>query len=74
MLLVLLAFAPIIVSIWPAITHLVGNGTLLAMANFADKRVTAAVLLFLLVGMAMGVPYRRWIKRSTGQSTATKAA
>jgi BASS family bile acid:Na+ symporter len=116
MLLVVLAFVPIIVSIWPAITHLVGNGTLLAMAfvtivaltgghllggpeiedratlaiassvrhpgiammlanaNFADKRVTAAVLLFLLVGMAVGVPYKQWIKRSTAHSTAAKAA
>jgi BASS family bile acid:Na+ symporter len=104
MALVLLAFLPIIVSIWPAIQQIVGNGTLLTMAvvviialagghllggpdredrgtlaiasavrhpgiammlanaNFADKRVTAAVLLFMLVGLVVGVPYKRWIK------------
>jgi BASS family bile acid:Na+ symporter len=107
MLLVVLAFVPIVVSIWPALTQLIGNGTLLTMAvvivislagghllggpdrtdrgtlaiasavrhpgiammlanaNFADKRVTAAVLLYLLVGIVVGLPYRRWIKRST---------
>jgi BASS family bile acid:Na+ symporter len=116
MLLVALAFVPIVVSIWPAITHLVGNGTLLAMAlvtivalagghllggpeiedrgtlaiassvrhpgiammlanaSFTDKRVTAAVLLFLLVGLVVGIPYKRWIKRSTAHPTAAKAA
>jgi BASS family bile acid:Na+ symporter len=116
MLLVLLAFLPIIVSIWPALMHLVGNGTLLVMAlvvvgalagghllggpdiedratlaiasavrhpgiammlasaNFADKRVTAAVLLFLLVGLVVGVPYKRWIKRSRAQPQAAKVA
>jgi BASS family bile acid:Na+ symporter len=116
MLLVALVFLPIIVSIWPALTHLVGNGTLLAMAavtilslagghllggpdmedrstlaiaasvrhpgiammlanaNFVDKRVTAAVLLFLLVGLIVGIPYKRWIKRSTAHPTAAKVA
>ncbi|MGH6964033.1 MAG: hypothetical protein ACREE0_06090, partial [Phenylobacterium sp.] len=116
MLLVLLVFLPIVISIWPALTQLIGNGTLLGMAlvvvlalagghllggpeledratlaiassvrhpgiammlanaNFADKRVTAAVLLFLLVGLIVGIPYKRWIKRSMAQPTAPKAA
>jgi BASS family bile acid:Na+ symporter len=107
MLLVLLAFLPIVIAVWPAITALVGNGTLVTMAlvivialagghllggpdledratlaiassvrhpgiammlanaNFADKRITAAVLLFLLVGMVVGIPYKRWIKRTS---------
>lgn len=106
MLLVLLAFVPIIASVWPAMMNLVGNGTLLAMnililialaaghllggpdptdratlaiassvrhpgiammlanANFADKRVTAAILLFLLVGLVIGTIYKAWIRRS----------
>jgi len=107
MLLVLMAFLPIVASLWPAITALVGNGTLVVMAvvvaislagghllggpdhvdranlaiassvrhpgiammlanaNLADQRVTAAVLLFLLVGLVVGIPYKQWIKRST---------
>jgi BASS family bile acid:Na+ symporter len=106
MLLVLLAFVPIIVAIWPAIMGLIGNGTLVSMAavvvvsmlgghllggpdrtdrgtlaiasavrhpgiammlanaNFTDPRITAAVLLFMLVGLAVGLPYKQWIKRS----------
>ena len=117
MLLVLLAFLPIVASLWPAIVHLVGNGTLLAMAlvtvvaltgghllggpeiedrgtlaiassvrhpgiammlanaTFTDKRVTAAVLLFLLVGLVVGLPYKRWIKRTAAaHPTAAKVA
>jgi BASS family bile acid:Na+ symporter len=115
MVLVLLAFVPIVISIWPALASLVGDGTLLAMAavtiialagghllggpdrvdrgtlaiasavrhpgiammitsgNFADKRVTAAVLLFLLVGMVVGVPYKAWIKRSAPSAVGAKA-
>jgi len=105
LLLVVLAFVPIVVSIWPAMTDLIGNGTIVAMialvvvtlagghllggpepqdratlaiassvrhpgiammlANtaFQDKRVTAAVLLFLLVGMVTGAVYKAWAKR-----------
>ena len=116
MLLVLLVFLPIVISIWPALTQLIGNGTLLGMAlviiialigghllggpeiedratlaiassvrhpgiammlanaNFADKRVTAAVLLFLLVGLVVGVPYKRWIRRSMAHPSAAKVA
>jgi len=106
MILVLAAFVPIVASVWPALTSLIGNGTLVAMAvvtlialagghllggpdlqdratlavassvrhpgiammlansAFEDKRVTAAVLLFMLVGMVVGIPYKAWIKRS----------
>jgi BASS family bile acid:Na+ symporter len=106
MLLVLLAFLPVLASLWPAVVALIGNGTLLAMAavvvislagghllggpehtdratlavacsvrhpgiammlanaNFTDKRITAAVLLFMLVGLVAGIPYKQWIKRS----------
>lgn len=106
MLLILVAFLLIVVGIWPAIVHLVGNGTLAAMAvvvmiclagghllggpepvdratlavaastrhpgiamalasaNFTDKQVTAAVLLFLLVGLVVGGVYKAWFKRS----------
>ncbi|HEX4709140.1 hypothetical protein [Phenylobacterium sp.] len=106
MLLVLLAFLPVVASLWPAIVGLIGNGTILVMAavivislagghllggpgltdranlaiassvrhpgiammlanaNFTDRRVTAAVLLFLLVGLVVGIPYKQWIKRS----------
>jgi BASS family bile acid:Na+ symporter len=116
MLLVLLVFLPIVISIWPALTQLIGNGTLLGMAlvvvlalagghllggpeiedratlaiassvrhpgiammlantSFADKRVTAAVLLFLLVGLIVGIPYKRWIKRSLAHPVAAKVA
>lgn len=106
MLLVLLAFLPIAVVIWPALMALVGNGTILAMAlltaitllgghllggptpmdratlavassvrhpgiammianaAFNDKRITAAVLLYMLVGLVVGVVYKQWFKRS----------
>ncbi len=116
MLLVVLAFLPIIASIWPAIVQLIGNGTLVAMAlvivialagghllggpeiedratlaiaasvrhpgiammlanaNFTDKRVTAAVLLFLLVGIVVGIPYKSWIKRATAHPAAARTA
>lgn len=106
MLLVVLAFVPILVQIWPVLAGLVGNGTIVAMvvlavvclagghllggpdpadrgtlaiassvrhpgiamllANtaFNDKQVTAAVLLFMLVGMVVGAFYKIWFKRS----------
>jgi BASS family bile acid:Na+ symporter len=106
MLLVVVAFVPIVVVMWGAITHLVGNGTLAAMAavvlvalagghllggpdredratlaiassvrhpgiaillaaaNGGGRDVAAAVVLFMLVGMVVSIPYKRWIKRS----------
>lgn len=112
MLLVMLAFASILISVWPAMIALVGNGTLLAMialvvvtlagghllggpdpvdratlavassvrhpgiamllANtaFADKRVSAAVLLFLLVGMITGALYKTLFKRVQAKRAA----
>ena len=115
MLLVFAAFVPILLSIWPEMIRLVGNGTLLTMAavtaialvgghllggpelqdrgtlaiassirhpgiammlanaNFSDKRVTAAILLFLLVGFVIGIPYKQWIKRHLSQLSAAKA-
>lgn len=105
MLLVLLAFLPILIKVWPAARELIGNGTLLAMGvvtvvclavghmlggpdlrdratlaiassvrhpgiamsiastSFADPRVSAAVLLFMLVGLVVSVPYTMWVKR-----------
>jgi BASS family bile acid:Na+ symporter len=105
MLLVLLAFPPILIKVWPAAQELIGNGTLLAMGgvtiicmavghllggpelrdratlaiassvrhpgiaasiastSFGDPRVSAAILLFMLVGLVLGVPYSMWVKR-----------
>lgn len=105
MLLVVLAFLPVLVVVWPAMMHLVGNGTLLAMAvivvvclggghllggpepvdratlaiaasvrhpgiaillantAFDDKRVVAAVLLFMLTSLVVGTLYKLWFKR-----------
>ncbi len=105
MALVLLAFVPIVVKIWPAMMGMIGNGAVVSMAlisiiallgghflggpdfrdratlaiassvrhpglalaiagaSFGDPRVSAAILLFLLVGMIVGIPYTRWVKR-----------
>jgi len=96
---------PVIVSLWPAISTLAGDGALLAMAltsaaglaaghllggpglgdrgalaqtavtrhpgiailiaNAAggDKRVTAAVIAFMLVGLVVAIPYQVWLSR-----------
>src|SRR5262249_13930675 len=106
MLLVVLAFLPIIVKVWPALMSLVGNGTLVVMAVMAlvtllvgrflggpdlrdratlaiassvrhpgiamataatffhDPRVSAAILLYLLVGLIVSIPYTAWIKHA----------
>ncbi len=116
LLLVVLAFLPILVRIWPLIQALIGNGTLLAMiavvamcllgghllggpdridratlaiassvrhpgiavalagANFVDKHVVAAVLLFMLIGLIVGTPYKMWIKRTTRETPAPATA
>jgi bile acid:Na+ symporter, BASS family len=105
MLLVLAAFLPIIIKVWPAIQQLVGNGTVVVMAivtliclavghtlggpelrdratlavassvrhpgiamsiasaSFNDPRISAAVLLFMLVGLVVSIPYTMWVKR-----------
>ncbi|MBO9708693.1 MAG: hypothetical protein J7521_10800 [Caulobacter sp.] len=104
MLLIVLAFLPIIAAIWKPLVGLIGDGTLLAMilvvlvtlagghllggpervdratlaiaasvrhpgialmlanANFVDHRVTAAVLLFMLVGLTVGTIYKQVFK------------
>lgn len=106
MLLVLLAFVPILIAVWGPLQGLIGNGTLLAMAvatviciaaghmlggpdrgnratlavaasvrhpgiaialagaNFDDRHVQAAVLLYLLVGLVVGIVYGVWLKRT----------
>lgn len=40
-----------------------GIAMLIANANFEDKRISAAVLLFLLVGLLASMPYQVWLKR-----------
>ncbi len=115
LLLVVLAFLPILIKVWPAFQSLIGDGTLVAMAvvislcmagghllggpdrvdratlavassvrhpgiaaalagaNFEDRRVVAAILLFLLVGLVLGIPYKMWIKRTTKPEPAAAA-
>lgn len=41
-----------------------GIAMMLANANFADKGVTAAILLFLLVGLVIGTLYKMWFRHS----------
>lgn len=41
-----------------------GIAMLIANTAFEDKRVTAAVLLYLLVSMVVGVFYKQWFKRT----------
>lgn len=106
MLLLVIAFVPVLVTMWTPMVHLIGNGTLLTMmllvliclagghllggpdridratlavassvrhpgialalasANMTDRSVVPAVLLFLLVGLIVGIPYNMWIKRT----------
>jgi BASS family bile acid:Na+ symporter len=115
MLLVVLAFVPILIQIWSPLTQLIGDGTLLAMsvvvlvclltghilggpdrvdrstlaiassvrhpgiamalagANFGDPHITAAILLFMLVGLALGTVYKIWFKRTAPEPTAAPA-
>ncbi len=51
-----------------------GMALLIANANFTDARVTAVVLLFLLVGVAAGMPYQMWAKRAARPPAAPVAA
>jgi len=115
LLLVVLAFLPILIQIWPTIMGLIGDGTLLAMAlvvaacllvghllggpdridrstlaiassvrhpgiamalagaSFGKPEVTAAVLLFMLVGLAVGTIYKTWFKRTMPEDAAAEA-
>ncbi len=110
MALVLVAFVPIVVKIWPAMMGMIGNGAVISMAlitiiallgghllggpdprdratlaiassvrhpglalaiagaSFRDPRVSAAILLFMLVGLIAGIPYVRWMKRNMAQA------
>lgn len=47
-----------------------GIAMVLASANTTDARVTAAVLLFLLVGLIVTFPYTMWVKRSARAEAA----
>ena len=51
-----------------------GIAMMLANANFENKGVTAAVLLFLLVGVVVGIPYKLWIKREERRLSTPKPA
>jgi BASS family bile acid:Na+ symporter len=96
---------PLLIMVWPAILHLLGNGTILAIiavvvvgflaghllggpdprdravlaissasrhpgialliagVNFPEPGVKAAILLFLIVGLIVSIPYQIWCKR-----------
>lgn len=41
-----------------------GIAILIANTTFGDKRVTAAVLLYLVVGLVVGTLYKQWFKRT----------
>ena len=41
-----------------------GIAILIANTTFGDKRVTAAVLLYLIVGLVVGTLYKQWFKRT----------
>ena len=115
MALVLIAFVPIVVKIWPSMISMIGNGAVVSMAaitiiallgghllggpdprdratlaiassvrhpglalaiagaSFRDPRVSAAILLFMLVGMLAGIPYVRWMKRAAAQADTGKS-
>jgi BASS family bile acid:Na+ symporter len=46
-----------------AATRHPGIALMIASANTTDKRVTAAILTFLLVGLVVAIPYQVWLKR-----------
>ena len=41
-----------------------GIAILIANTAFNDKRVTAAVLLYMIVGLLVGIAYKQWFKRT----------
>lgn len=45
-----------------------GIAILIANTTFDDKRVTAAVLLYLIVGLVVGTLYKQWFKRTQLQT------
>jgi BASS family bile acid:Na+ symporter len=50
-----------------------GIALTIAKAADADKRVGAAILLFLLVGVIVSLPYQMWLKRRVAASGAAAA-
>ena len=46
-----------------AATRHPGIAIMIASANAADNRVTAAILMFVLVGLLVALPYQLWVKR-----------
>lgn len=111
--LLIVAFLPILVAVWPQVRALLGNGTglviaavvsmglfaghllggpdpedrtalavasatrhpgialLIARTDFPTANAAPAILLFLLVGMVVALPYQRWSKRRTAGRPAT---
>lgn len=109
-ILLVVALIPMVISLWPVMASLVGDGTLaaiilvvllalvfghllggpdikeraalamaastrhpgmammIAAANFSDKRINAAIILFLLVGLIASTPYKVWMKRREAQA------
>ena len=52
-----------------------GVALTIATANLADhKSVQAAILIFLVVGMIVPIPYLRWIKRQLAEHSAAEKA
>lgn len=45
----------------------------IAGASFTDKRVSAAILLFMLVGMVVAIPYQQWVKRQVAAAAPAPA-
>jgi BASS family bile acid:Na+ symporter len=50
-----------------------GIAMLIAGTNFTDPRVKAAILLFLIVGLLVSVPYQIWSKRRYAPPAASEA-
>jgi len=46
-----------------------GIALAIAKANFPDAQAGAAILLYLLVGLVLGVPYRRFARKRTAAAT-----
>lgn len=116
MVMIVVAFIPLLIAVWPHIVALIGDGMLVAMflvslvallgghllggptlghrgalavasavrhpglammyanAITTDKRVTAAILAFMLVGLAAGAPYQMWLKRRVARDRAAAQA
>ena len=51
-----------------------GIALLIANATFQDKRVSAVLIVFLLVSSVVLIPYQIWIKRSATTAAALPTA